>query len=170
MPGTQVAVKWKSLAERRHIRQHDALLHLQEACGWLPSSGLQKAVMTPTINQYDATWSKAITAGLCTAVGSHKPKLFLIFIQVLGPGSCVFLYELQVLCSRNLQESIRSRVQQLSDAASADEQIFLQLPEIYESFESRSAECKTQSRTSTAQWHWPSGGPSSDKNVLERSC
>ncbi|DBB05018.1 TPA: hypothetical protein ACH3X3_010290 [Trebouxia sp. C0006] len=55
------------------------------------------------------------------------------------------------------KESIRSRVQQLSDAASAEEQMFLQLPEIYETFESRSAECAAQSCTSTAQWHWPSG-------------
>ena len=37
------------------------------------------------------------------------------------------------------------------------EQMFLQLPEIYETFESRSAECAAQSCTSTAQWHWPSG-------------
>ncbi|KAL0040472.1 hypothetical protein WJX77_008119 [Trebouxia sp. C0004] len=60
------------------------------------------------------------------------------------------------------KESIRSRVQQLSDAASAEgkkseEQILLQLPEVHKSFESRHVVRKTQSHTSTAQWHWPSG-------------
>ena len=37
------------------------------------------------------------------------------------------------------------------------EQIFLQLPEVYKSFESRPVVRKTQSHTSRARWHWPSG-------------
>jgi len=37
------------------------------------------------------------------------------------------------------------------------EQIFLQLPEVFNSFESRPVVRKTRSYTSTAQWHWPSG-------------
>ncbi|KAL0050973.1 hypothetical protein WJX82_011382 [Trebouxia sp. C0006] len=44
-----------------------------------------------------------------------------------------------------------------SDFRLHSQQMFLQLPEIYETFESRSAECAAQSCTSTAQWHWPSG-------------
>ncbi len=37
------------------------------------------------------------------------------------------------------------------------EQVFLQLPEVYKSFEDRPVVCKSRSYTSTAQWHWPSG-------------
>lgn len=70
------------------------LSNVEESSGWLvlSISGLQKAVMGPKVDKHYATWSKAITASLCNAVGSYQQELHAILF-CFGAGGPTWLQD-----------------------------------------------------------------------------